>query len=95
MLASGHGAVGLLCDGLFPGRALTDVLIERRFQNPHSFAHLSNWREACLGGGKVAGAVYAPPFSNYSSLPGDPLITAERRRSCPRNRGCVVPHTAG
>jgi ribosomal protein S18 acetylase RimI-like enzyme len=78
MLASGHGVVELLYDGLLPGRALTDVLIERRFLNPQSFAHLSNWRVACLEGDKVAGAVCALPFSNYSSLPGDPLITAER-----------------
>lgn len=47
MLASGHGVIELLYEGLLPERALTDVLIERRFLNPQSFAHLSNWRVAC------------------------------------------------
>lgn len=78
MLASGHGVVELLYDGLVPGRDLIAVLIERRLANAASFAHFSNWRVACLDGDQVAGAACALPFSDYASLPGDPLITAER-----------------
>ncbi len=78
MLASGHGVVELLYEGLFPDHDLIDILIERRLRNPASFAHLSNWRVACLGAGLVEGAVCALPFAVYERLTGDPLITPER-----------------
>ena len=77
MRASGHGVVDLLYEGLFPDHDLIDVLIERRLRNPASFAHLRNWRVACLGTGRVAGAVCALPFEVYDQLPSDPLITRE------------------
>jgi len=79
MLVSGHGVIELLYEGLLPGRDLIDVLVERRLDNPQSFAHLSNWRVASFGGGRVEGAVCALPFADYDSVPGDPLVTSERR----------------
>lgn len=78
MMASGHGVVELIYDGLFPGQDLNSVLVERRLLNPDSFAHLSRWRVACFDSGDVMGAVCALPFADYESLPGDPLVTSEQ-----------------
>lgn len=78
-MMAGHGFVDVLYSGLFPGRPLEDVVVERRSLNPASFGYFGNWRVAVNEADQAIGGINDFLPDDFAEFELDPIVPEDRR----------------